>query len=111
MAKKGQAGKICREWIGDQFIVTITNTIISIVINILNFILRYLIKYFVLIIRETTLSGQMKSNQIGIFLTTFFNSGILVLLSTANFSEHKIPILSTYLKDGAYTDFHSAWYD
>lgn len=44
-------------------------------------------------------------------MTTFFNSGILVLLSTANFSEHKIPILSTYLKDGAYTDFHSAWYD
>lgn len=53
----------------------------------------------------------MKSNQIGIFLTTFFNSGILVLLSTANFSEHKIPILSSFLKDGAYTDFHSAWYD
>lgn len=60
-AKTGKQAKVCREWIGDKFIVTITNTVISIVINILNFILRYLIKFFVRIIRETTLSGQMKS--------------------------------------------------
>jgi hypothetical protein len=60
-AKTGKQAKVCREWIGDKFIVTITNTVISIVINILNFILRYLIKFFVRMIRETTLSGQMKS--------------------------------------------------
>ena len=52
----------------------------------------------------------MRSIKLGLFISKFFNSGMLIWLSTTNFSEQGIPILSTYLTSGEYTDFNSDWF-
>ncbi len=52
----------------------------------------------------------MRSIKLGIFVSQFFNTGILILLSTANLKEQNLPFLSTLFDDGPNTDFNSSWY-
>lgn len=60
-------------------------------------------------IGEDTRSAMIRSIKVGVFVTQFFNTGILLLLSSANFTESKVPFLNTYNK-GPYTDFSEDWY-
>jgi len=60
-------------------------------------------------IREDTKSGTMRSIKVGVFLTVFFNTGILILLSSANMSETNIPFFKSMFVS-TYTDFNSEWY-
>ena len=52
----------------------------------------------------------MRSIKVGVFLSQFFNTGILILLAGSNLSETSIPFLNRVLK-GQYTDFNSEWYN
>ena len=51
----------------------------------------------------------MRSIKVGIFLTLFFNTGILLMISGANFSETSVPLLKGIF-NGPYTDFNYAWF-
>lgn len=51
----------------------------------------------------------MRSIKVGIFLTLFFNTGILLMISGANLSETSVPLLKEIFK-GPYTDFNYAWF-
>ena len=44
-----------------------------------------------------------------VFLTQFFNTGFLLLLSAANLSESNIPLLQGLFR-GPYTDFNNDWF-
>lgn len=100
---------VCREWLEDTFKIKGMVIAISIGINIVNFLLKTSLITLVGLIKQDTLSGQMNSIKIGVFLTQFFNTGILLILAGANLSETRIPIL-TEVFNGPYTDFNSAWF-
>jgi hypothetical protein len=59
-------------------------------------------------IGEDTHSQQLKSITNGIFVTQFFNTGILLALVTANFTEVNLPLASYFV--GKYPDFTPEWY-
>jgi len=82
---------------------------VSILINVVNTVLKLLLITLIAMIREDTKSEMMRSIKIGVFLTVFFNTGILILLASANMTETHFPFFSTVLT-GSYTDFNSGWY-
>lgn len=73
--------------------------------SILRMILINLIKW----IGEDTHSKQLKSITNGVFITQFMNTGILILLVQANFSEVDIPLAKSIF-NGPFYDYLPLWY-
>ena len=82
---------------------------ISISINVVNVILEFIIDATILYIREDEKSSQRRTLLLALFITQFFNTGILLLMASADFSESNNPILRLTLS-GLYTDFTSKWF-
>jgi hypothetical protein len=57
-----------------------------------------------------TQSGLNKAFTVAIFVTQFFNTGIILLLIKSNFSEAGIPFLGVIFRS-VYYDFDPTWYD
>ena len=93
----------------DFWIVKVYNLSISVMINIVNTVIKLILVNLIQIIGEDTRSATNRSVKMGVFVTQFFNTGILILLSSANFQYTNVPILNQYLR-GQYTDFTSDWY-
>lgn len=55
------------------------------------------------------MSHQNKSIMQAVFITQFFNTGILLLLSNLNLTEIRIGWLSSIFH-GTYSDFSDEWY-
>ncbi|CDW91100.1 UNKNOWN [Stylonychia lemnae] len=100
---------VCYEWFVDLYLVKAINSVISATINIVNTILKIVLIFLITKIGEDTKSAQIRSIKVGVFVTQFFNTAILLLLSTANFSETRIPILEG-ISRGQFTDFVEEWY-
>lgn len=100
---------VCQEWFLDIYITKAINSSISASINIINTLLKLILIKLITMIGEDTRSAMIRSIKVGVFVTQFFNTGILLLLSSANFTESKVPFLNTYNK-GPYTDFSEDWY-
>jgi len=62
-------------------------------INVTNIIIKMLLIVIISKIGEDTKSAMMNSIKIGIFVTQYFNTAILITLASANFTESKIPLL------------------
>lgn len=75
---------------------------------VINTILRTILIKLIKWIGEDTHSAQLKSITNGVFVTLFFNTAFLVLLSYANFAEIGLPFASLF--DGYFYDFTSSWY-
>ena len=101
-----RSANICNEWFYDTFNIFLLEKFIAIAILLINTILKSSIIFLVKFIKEDTISAQMSSIQIGIFLTQYLNTAIILLLVGANFKESNINILKD-LFQGEYTDFNS----
>lgn len=75
---------------------------------VINTILRTILIGLIKWIGEDTHSAQLKSITNGVFVTLFFNTAFLVLLSYANFEEIGLPGASFF--DGYFYDFTCDWY-
>lgn len=100
---------VCREWLVDYVTVKGINISISMGIVIINVLLKFIIIKLVEVVRQDTKSKQMNSIKIAVFLSQFFNTGLLLLLSVSNLSEHNVPFLSSFFQ-GPYTDLNSNWF-
>lgn len=100
---------LCKDWFMDIYIIKGINSSISVAINIVNIILKYILIFLISSIGEDTRSAVQRSIKVGIFFSQFFNTGILLMLSSANFKETKVPILNSF-DQGLYTDFTEEWY-
>ena len=105
----GREAYVCHEWFLDFWIVKVYNLSISLMINIVNTVIKLILVNLIQVIGEDTRSATNRSVKMGVFVTQFFNTGILILLSSANFQYTNVPILNQYLR-GQYTDFTSDWY-
>jgi hypothetical protein len=99
----------CYEWFSDIYVSKGIGSSISVVINLLNWLLKGLLVVLISKIGEDTRSAQIRSIKMGVFVSQFFNTAILVLLSQANFSESKVPLLHS-IQWGQFTDFSEDWY-
>ena len=109
MDKEKNKAYVCSEWLQDTLEGKAINISISVIINIINFVIKVILIVLIASIREDTKSAMMRSIKVGVFVTQFFNTGVLILLASANLSETKVPVLNE-LARGPYTDFTSEWY-
>lgn len=93
-----KTAKVCKEWVYDNRMAKIYTGSISVMINAVNFVMRFILIRLISNIGEDVKSAQTSSIKVGIFITQFFNTAILLLLVNANFSETNIPIVNDYMK-------------
>lgn len=89
---------------------TALGTAISFIIIAVNTILKIVTIKLVEYIQEDTLSEQLSSVTIYVFVAQFFNTAFILLLVNANLSEHSIPVLRNVLK-GDFYDYSPEWYE
>eukprot|EP00347_Sterkiella_histriomuscorum_P023421 403334704 len=105
----GKSAYVCNEWFQDIYLNKAIGSSISVSINVINSILKLILIKLISMIGEDTRSATIRSIKVGVFVTQFFNTGILLLLSSANFQETKVPYLNSFNK-GQFTDFTEDWY-
>lgn len=77
-------------------------------INVINTGLRIALISMIRHIGQDTFSALTKSITIGVFVSSFFNTAILLLLVNANMSQAGVPGGAVF--QGDYPDFNSKWY-
>jgi hypothetical protein len=76
----------------------------------INFAFKFVVKKLVKYMHFDTKSAESNANTMAIFLLTFFNSTVLLLLLNANFSETKLPFIADLFTAGKREDWDSKWY-
>ena len=77
------------------------------IIALMNYIFRTILIYYTAILKPETETIQTNQVKTAVFISTFLNSGVLVILMSAN---SKAPILKIIFQ-GHYSDFSSQWFD
>lgn len=80
--------QLCQQYYADFQYSFGLGTAISLVIVIFNLVLRFIIIALIEWIGEDTYSERLSSITNAVFMATFFNTGILLLLVNANVTEH-----------------------
>lgn len=62
------------------------------------------------VIGSHTETELIKYTTTSVFLCTFINTGILIMLNSADLSSQDIPIISKTITKGIYSDFDTNWY-
>jgi hypothetical protein len=94
----------------EMFNATIIGGVMSFFIVAINTVLRMILINLIKWIGEDTHSQQLKSITNGVFITQFMNTGILILLVQANFTEVDIPLARTIFNSGPFYDYLPLWY-
>lgn len=92
----------------ELFFGFIFGSFMSFIIVVINTILRMVMITLIKWIGEDTHSAQLKSITNGVFVAQFFNTAILLILSSANFEEVGLPLASIF--NGPFYDFIPRWY-
>ena len=101
---------MCGVYFSDKIISNLLGTAISFIIIIVNTILKMVTIRLVEFIQEDTLSEQLSSVTIYVFVAQFFNTAFILLLVNANLSEHNIPYFKEWL-NGRFYDYSPLWYE
>jgi len=100
---------ICQSWFEDITIAALIGQGIGKLIVIVNFVLRMLMIKIIMFIGYDTESAQMKAIKNGVFVVQFVNTGILLLMVSADASQ-TLPYLGAIFA-GRFPDFTSEWYN
>jgi hypothetical protein len=104
-----QKYEICNEWLEDQTSIIFTmSNMFSIVISVINEILKYLVWLLVKRLKYQTKSSEGNAMMITLFVLTFVNTAVLLILENTNFSESESWL--SELDVGQHTDMDSEWY-
>ena len=97
---KGQPTATCFEWVADSYGLYGFQRITGFVISLTNFLLTKVLIHTIQSRRIHSVSGQANIIMISVFVATFLNTGIMMLLKNANFKENESEYLNTILHLG-----------
>ena len=98
----------CNKFNTATLFATFLGILVSLAILIVNILFRTIMITLICWIGEDTHSQQLKSITNGIFVTIFFNTGLLLPLVFANFEEVGLPLASYF--NAQFPDFTPMWY-
>lgn len=78
---------------------------ITVIILVINLVIRELLIYIVMLTGYDTISDMVTAITNAVFITQFFNTGILLLLVYGNLEEVGVSVLK-----GPFYDFSPEWY-
>lgn len=99
---------ICTEYFNFAYIVLGVTNIITGFIVVVNTIIKGFAISLITWIGYDTHSEQLTKITNGVFISLFFNTGILLILTNANFSQYHLPLKNWF--NGAYDDYSPGWY-
>lgn len=106
----GESLQMCATYNSDKFYSFMLGNGITFLTVIINTLLRELIIYLTLWVGHDTRSEQLTSITSGVFLTQFFNTGLLLLLVNANLTEYgENRIIKSF--NGPFSDYTPDWYN
>ena len=108
VAPKKELASICGAFGWGSTIAMVLGICVSLAILTVNILFRTILITLICWIGEDTHSQQLKSITNGIFVTQFFNTGILLPLVFANFEEVGLPFAHYF--NAQYPDFTPEWY-
>ena len=102
---------ICAPYISDYFKEKFMNNAIKYIIIIINFVIRTACIFIISKVGCSTESTEMIYTTNVVFICTFFNTGILPMLCTANL-EHQLPawLVNSLNLKGDSSDFNQNWF-
>jgi len=106
--KPYEPAPICKTYYSDRFWGTLVGAAMPLIITGFNMYLMMTLSTLIKKIGEDTHSAQIKSVTNGIFMATFFNTAIVLLLAGSNFHDAKLPFEDIF--SGPYNDFIPKWY-
>jgi hypothetical protein len=89
---QNESYEICYTYEYDSLFKTSFGYAVSVIVVVINTILKMAMITLIKFIGEDTHSAQLKSITNGVFVTQYFNTAFLVVLSYANFSEVGLPL-------------------
>lgn len=81
---------------------------VTVVITVVNIIIRSLVIFMITKVGYWTESGEIAAIMVTVYIMTFFNTAILLLLADANLKQ--IPVLSWLPLNGPFPDLTEEWY-
>jgi len=105
---KAYTANLCEQWAWDKYVIKGAGFGQSALINVVNTILRMCIVGMIYWVGEDTHSEMTQTITSYVFITQFFNTGFILLLSNANFYDSGIPLAMIF--KGSSMDFGEIWY-
>lgn len=99
---------ICTPYFNNVWIVLAATNFITGFIVVVNTIIKTVAISLITWIGYDTHSEQLTKITNGVFVSLFFNTGFLLILSNANFSDYHLPLKSWF--NGPYNDYSPSWY-
>ena len=88
--------------LGDR--LKIIKSVLGVILSLISFVFRFIIIRVVRSIGMKTISNEIANIKNAVFIVSFFNNGLLIMLMSANFKA--IP----FTKDAKYSDFNFDWF-
>lgn len=99
---------ICTQyWNFTWIVLAVTNAVTGFIVVVNTIIKGYAIELITWIGYDTH-SEQLTKITNGVFISLFFNTGFLLILTNANFSQYHLPLKNWF--NGPYDDYSPDWY-
>ena len=101
---------ICSQFFYDKIWGLALNNSVTVLILAVNFIIRYMVQFLIGRVGYHTESSRNKAIQIVTFVSAFINTGIIPLLTNANFRYIAFPF-NLLPSRSIHADFDDLWYE
>jgi hypothetical protein len=83
---------------------------VTVVITVVNILIRTLCIFLITRIGYWTVTAEISAVAVSVYVTTFFNTGILLLLADANLSQVVWLSWIPFVQNGPFPDLTEEWY-
>ena len=102
---------VCKDYLDSLFVTFAMSNAVMVTIIVINIILKEITIALITWIGYDTFSELMTKIVNGVFISLFFNTGILLILVNANFSEVSLGLGLTSAFKGPFPDYTVDWYN
>lgn len=105
-----KSGNICDEYFDQYLGGEALGELVTVVITVINIIIKFICRILISWIGYATLTADITAYMCAVYITTFFNTAILLLLADANLSQVKVLSWLPGLQKGPFPDLTEEWY-
>ena len=101
-------GSICEEAMQGFYFAFVLSKTFGVMVTLINVIFKQIVMRGIGVAKSTTVSHESQSIMLWLFIVQFFNTGLLLLLVSADLSQIWAPLQNVF--HGQYPDFTLEWY-
>lgn len=106
----GNDGSICHEYFVQYSGGYFLGELVTVVITVVNIMIRTLCIFMIKKVGYWTVTGEITAIMVTVYIMTFFNTAVLLLLADANLGQIKVLGWIPGLQGGVFPDLTEQWY-